>query len=242
MPGDDHCLPAFVLLSLYLTHMRRGRSHDTHAHVDVSLSDLYNARVIRVNLDAYDECGIVRTHGVDVPLIERRTVYTFVGVGDVSPWSHAGVARGDACVTVRVLPDPMYTIDDVLCQNDMHLQLRTTLYELFYGTHIPVPHPGGPEWPCLMVQYGASAGDTEDGGSSSSTRVIPGAGLPFVPAPAPDGHGHQHTRGDLYVFFELYVPPALTSEELQDVRTHDVMERLFHRHRRPPPVSTSAAR
>jgi hypothetical protein len=167
--------------------------------IDVTLEDVYHARVKKVSLlvlryEGRDTSAPRRcTQAILIPLRGYVDSYEFPGMGDdLSP---AG-PRGSVHVMVRIKPHAVYNIDTVCSRYDLHVNVSLTPEEYYYGKSIMLPHMSGT---VLDVSYPGHA-VRPLGASQSRTHICRRHGLPYH---ARDG---GDARGDLYVFYDLALP------------------------------------
>jgi hypothetical protein len=152
-----------------------------------------------------------------VPLAERRDEYTFPGLGDdpMVPWlmlmrqvlpGCSTKGRGDVRLRLERLPHATFRVDDVLCDHDLHTEVRVTPLDYYYGTEVRIDHLDGLQ--PVVIAYSHRVG---------AVHIEKGRGMPLR---------SSCNRGDLHVFFELhmpYVPP----DRLAAPGVREALELLF---------------
>lgn len=207
--------------------------------LDVSLADVYHARVKKVVL------GVLRAGG-DKPFERtQQTLYVrllphgpdgtldvvrFPGAGDdptalILLGGHAsGFAeplakklRGDVVVRIRMRPHKAFHRDPVLRACDLHATADVTLEGHYLGQRVELPHPSSKARP-LVAQYEgrASASSELAAGEGGCGREIRDGRLPRQVCSFP-GLGLPYSledggtaRGDAYVFLEVRLPELRT--------------------------------
>ena len=153
-----------------------------------------------------------------VPLAERRDEYTFPGLGDdpMVPWlmlmrqvlpGCATKGRGDVRLRLERLPHATFRVDDVLCDHDLHTEVRVTPLDYYYGTEVRIDHLDGLQ--PVVIDYSHRLG---------AVHIEKGRGMPLS---SPD-----RNRGDLHVFFELHMPDV-SPERLAAPGVREALELLF---------------
>jgi DnaJ-class molecular chaperone len=152
---------------------------DVRAEVAVTLEDIAEGRRPKVTLPTGKTVALT----LPKPVTDGQTI-RLQGQGQASP----GLA-GDALVTVRLVPHPLFKVEGA----DLRLDLPVSLDEAVLGAKIPVPTLSG------KVQVTVPP-------HSSSGRVLrlKGKGLP-----------KQNGAGDLLVTPRIVLPESADDEELE---------------------------
>lgn len=160
-----------------------------------------------VFMQSEEEAMVLRSVTVLVP-ITADTVhaqeYVFSEVGHDALFE--GMTRGDIRVAVRVKPHPVYNIDSVVSQYDLHATIPVSIRDYYYGRTVKLPPlaQGDAE---LVLRYEPSS-TIEDGNNTLDTHrrcvhLLRGHGLHLLDD---DSSNTTNDRGDLYVFFDLTLP------------------------------------
>jgi DnaJ-class molecular chaperone len=176
--------PSDIFSDLFGAGARRGRAprrgEDVAMQVTVSLAEAVKGGHTRVFLPTG------RTLDVAIPAgIEDGKQIRLRGQGHAAP---PGGEPGDAIVTVKIAPHPLFTVSG----RDLKLDLPITFYEAALGAKVAAPTLDG------KVEITVPAGS--NGGRVLRLR---GKGLP-----AADGKA----AGDLYVTLKIVLPEGADSE------------------------------
>lgn len=156
------------------------RGEDVTGSVSVGLAEAVSGTNARVQLPSG------RTLDVQIPAgIEDGKQIRLKGQGNPSPY---GGEAGDAIITVRVLPHPLFRIDG----RDLRLDLPITLYEAALGGKVQVPTLSG------AVEMSLPAWS-----NSGRTLRLRGKGMP--------ASGKQ-PAGDLLVMLRVALPEKPDAE------------------------------
>ena len=230
---DHPVLELSALLALYLSCEATGRAPCIWVDMEVSLEEVYTGVVKRVNVPVWRSCrspchltrfskdlesldgidcdaGDWKYVGLFVP-INADTVhdaeYLFEGMGHDSIFQSASIARGHIGVRINVEPHPVYTIDKVISCYDLHATVRVSMRDYYYGCSrlLPALAEGAPD---LLVKYNPDTNTSKTADECRSVQVFKGLGLGLGGQdPGMDGEERGDERGDLYVFFDLVLPP-----------------------------------
>lgn len=227
----------FVILASYLTQQSNGgRMNPVSLTLDVTLEDLYEARVKQITFTTLDGLGNPRRKKVRTCLRNHRDKYVYPAQGDESPF--VNMKPGDVVVTLNVLPHPTFQIDQVLSRNDLFTTLPVNLYDFYYGARLRLDLPNSDAFPSRTryIDYDQTAAQRRQ-------VVLPGDGLPGDAFAAPSSDGSdvvdtdadiettqtkaaRNRRGDVYVYFDI-VLPSLSKAKLDSFFTRFMMRFLF---------------
>lgn len=160
-----------------------GPQEPTRVPIRVTLEDIYHHKIKRVAIKRRRPSGW-DTKLFYVSLLNYKPCYVFIGEGDESP---AG-KRSDLVLDLEITEHPEIKVDTV-CQFDLYVERKISIYEYYYGTCTNVEHFSGR----------LSCNKTFEDGSMAHRFV--GMGLPKY-----DESSKTMSRGDLLVFYSLSLP------------------------------------
>jgi hypothetical protein len=171
-----------------------------------------------VFMQSEEEAMVLRSVTVLVP-ITADTVhaqeYVFSEVGHDALFE--GMTRGDIRVAVRVKPHPVYNIDSVVSQYDLHATIPVSIRDYYYGRTVKLPPLARGDAELVLRYEPSSTIENSLGEGSLDTHrrcvhLLRGHGLPRDSEPEvhylldDDSSNTNNDRGDLYVFFDLTLP------------------------------------
>jgi curved DNA-binding protein len=173
--------------------MSRGPAagEDLRAEVSITLADAYHSGTRRLTLEITDEHERRSRRHFDVrvpPGVHDGGTIRLSGQGFAG---ERGGPSGDALLTVRIAPDPRYSIAPG-SRHDLVTTLNVSPWEAALGAKVP------------LTTFGGEVMLTVPAGTSSGQRLrIRGQGLPK----------NSEERGDLFVELRVVVPKALEPDE-----------------------------
>lgn len=208
-PSEPHNFEALNrILRMFLNVAARTcrepeQAEPTRVPIRVTLEDLYHHKIKRVAIKRRSPGGW-DTKSFYVSLLNHKPCYVFIGEGDATQRG-----RNDLVLDLKVAEHPDIKIDSV-CQFDLYVERKITLYEYYYGTSTTVDHLSG-ERLCCSKSF-------SDG---SMIHRFAGMGLPRY-----DESSSTLSRGDLLVFYRLWFPPHSAIDPL-DEKTREFMASVF---------------
>lgn len=166
-------------------HIRRSKT--LHATLNVSLEDIYNAKIkkLKVSILGWPHYKENMLHEVIyISLLNVKDYYMFKGKGDYITCDK----RGDLCINVNIEKHPFFKYDARMWPNDLFVDYDMSLLEYYNRKFLAFSHLDGS---VIDVEYD----------SGQIVSIVHGKGLPYI-----DDESDKTKRGDLYVFFKLSLP------------------------------------
>lgn len=192
----------------------------TRVPIKVTLDDLYNHKIKKVSIKRANnfrkniDFSKIDPSGWDtktfyVSLLNYKPCYVFIGEGDVGVCGD----RVDLVLDLNIQEHPDIKIDTV-CQYDLYVERKISLYEYYYGTKTNIDHVSGEVLSCEK--------SFDDG---TMFYKFSGVGLPKY-----DECSGKTCRGDLFVFYRLSLLPhkdLLDSSEPLQCTAKEFMRSAF---------------
>jgi DnaJ-class molecular chaperone len=208
------------------------KASDLYLTIDVTLEELYEGTCKQVTYSSYDEMGRKDRKKIRVPLLDYKNTYTFLGMGDASPF--VNMMPGNVYVTLQHVPNEFFGLDDIsLSKHDLCMRIPVSLYDYYYGCIKRIELPDQKKTN-LQIYYDQ---DT----AKRRKHVIYGRGLPAAvyvssstSSSAPCALGSENAdasereilRGDLVIYFDIHLP-VISSHKLHAFMTKTFMRRVF---------------
>lgn len=201
-----------MMLVVSLYNQRKSQIDMTiRVPLEVTIEDLYHKRIKKLVVNTKTKEGFKKQKILYVSLLNWQKEYHFENVGDELLFpSLSSKTHGDIVVELAIKSHPLFTIDTVLSQYDLHIERKITLLDYLYGTE------------CNMDVFGKPISfDYETG---MQVKCFPDLGLPYVD----DEDNLTEKRGKLYVFFNLSLPDMKNDKDVCEAikADHNLKEAL----------------
>lgn len=178
-----------IMLKMFLKVAARAVPSETNdlptrIPIKINIEDLYYHKIKKVAIKRSSPSGW-DTKTFYVSLLNYKPCYVFIGEGDAGPSGK----RSDLVLDVDIQEHSEIKIDAV-CQYDLYVERKVSLYEYYYGASTTVVHITGETLSCEKK--------FEDG---SMVHRFSGLGLPRY-----EECSGKIVRGDLLVFYRLSLP------------------------------------
>jgi DnaJ-class molecular chaperone len=100
---------------------------DMQLSIDVSLEEIYNAKVKKIIVQVKRE-NLMKNVILYISLLNYKTEYVFKKMGDNR--------YRDIIIKINIIEHPMIKIDNVLCIYDLYIDKYISLYEYYYGVYL----------------------------------------------------------------------------------------------------------
>lgn len=180
-------------------------------NVTVKLKEVYEKQIKRLHVRVkrmIDDKIQDQTIHLYLSLLNIEDEYIYKGMGDDWYDTAGHIRRGDVVVHLTIEEHSTIHIDKLLTKYDLYIERHMSLYEMYFGVddvidffdeNIKVNFSSE-----TLMKY------IQNSSMYSYVHIEKGKGLPYY-----DSESDEEMRGDLYVFYRLYLP--LDGYKLNDI-------------------------